>query len=402
MLSLILSFQLDLTTPCGWMLKSRIWRPYTPCTLNETHNLKDWEQYSGRDASILDFSTVNVFNLSRRAEGIYSVIDIGSSGVLQNAFLFVNSTLDLSAQRSDTLLVSVFDSVFGQLKNVSVTGFINITLNQAVITNVLLSKFIGSELGSVLTNCSSSLRFFVNGVETTSVSSFYTSVSVGAGQVLSSLVSSNKLFVKVFEIKYPTILSTNVYTSFDTTLYYNPFWDYYEGAYGQFAEYAQETMNMTVKYFKNNAELVLQKGDYDQVVYTGYTRSIAFFLNQYPVICNSNNYYDVVLKACVTASACTTASRFLLMDLCVSACPTGQFAVTITNAMCFYQCPMNKKYYKSGPTACTACSKNAYDTGCEASTTCTNSRLQFQSGCYKYCGVRANFDFNKCLCNNCA
>lgn len=107
---------IETSNQCGWMLNSRVWRPTEPCTLNSTHDLQLWEQYSDRDLCQLDFAVVNVYDFSKRDDGMYDVLEIAPTGLLKNAFLVVNATIDMSKDPdADSLFVSIFDSFMGSV-----------------------------------------------------------------------------------------------------------------------------------------------------------------------------------------------------------------------------------------------------------------------------------------------
>ena len=130
----------------------------------------------------MDLSVVNVFDLVDVGDCHYGVMDTGSAAVLENAFIVVNASLNLTESSCTALYVSVFDRAGGVFKNVSVTGEIRIILNKERLHEpVLLSGIFGTRLPALSPrsdrhdeepnqNISSSLTYFVNGVEATNSS----------------------------------------------------------------------------------------------------------------------------------------------------------------------------------------------------------------------------------------
>ena len=73
-------------------------------------------------------------------------MDLDPAGAVLNGVFVLNVSLDLSQYPyCRQLMVSLFDSVYGSVKNVSVTGFINITnLNASLFQSLpMLSTFFG-------------------------------------------------------------------------------------------------------------------------------------------------------------------------------------------------------------------------------------------------------------------
>ncbi|CAL5993313.1 Conserved_hypothetical protein [Hexamita inflata] len=418
MLQFLASFMIETSNQCGWMLNSRVWRPTEPCTLNSTHDLQLWEQYSDRDLCQLDFAVVNVYDFSKRDDGMYDVLEIAPTGLLKNAFLVVNATIDMSKDPdADSLFVSIFDSFMGSVQNVSVTGFVNITnVDFAKVQTIVLSKFFGSTLLAStpsFQNIFSNLRFFIGAATTlteitannqvisgvtvklvTTFDNLFTSADVISTanldipvptltQTIATMLTATKLYVIDYTWNYPYAITTKTYTAFDTTRYFNPFWDYYIGANGITAEYSEEIKIMNKKYFDASGnEVVWPKleSQYEMVVYYGMAKVITFFKNQYAVTCNDQQFFDPKLRACVTRSACV-ASKVLLQSLCLSACPTG---LTNVSSICHVACPLRSKQTPNSLGGCSSCS-TTFAQATQCSSTCPTGYFTFQGGCFQYC-----------------
>ncbi|CAL6027234.1 Hypothetical_protein [Hexamita inflata] len=174
----ILGEQLD---ECGFMTQGRLWKPTSSCFISEQLDFSHWSN-DGMDingtTSDIDMSVVNAvqlykYNMSNDSEyfTLYSLAVIMESASIQNLLIVVNASIDCS-QTSRNLLVTVFDSVFGSLANVTVVGQIHLrNLDPEQFQNITLSTLLGNVGleeedrkygGELLKDLASSLAYVVN------------------------------------------------------------------------------------------------------------------------------------------------------------------------------------------------------------------------------------------------
>ncbi|CAL6060011.1 Hypothetical_protein [Hexamita inflata] len=174
----ILGEQLD---ECGFMTQGRLWKPTSSCFISEQLDFSHWSN-DGMDingtTSDIDMSVVNAvqlykYDMSDGSENftLYSLAVIMESASIQNLLIVVNASIDCS-QTSRNLLVTVFDSVFGSLANVTVVGQIHLrNLDPEQFQNITLSTLLGNVGleeddrkygGGLLKDLASSLAYVVN------------------------------------------------------------------------------------------------------------------------------------------------------------------------------------------------------------------------------------------------
>ncbi|CAL6096975.1 Conserved_hypothetical protein [Hexamita inflata] len=186
MLLLINQFLQDTMSDCGWMTLGRIWSPKSPCILDDVIDLGNWMNYglnfSGNSTGV-DMSVVNVNQLaemkSTEDTSVHFLAMLTEEAQVSNAVFVVNVSIDCEQKKFTTkrLLISIFDSVYGQINNVTVVGNVNLkNLDFTTYDEVLLSSFFGNValedsdrlmngtdgLNGRLQTIFSSLRFIVN------------------------------------------------------------------------------------------------------------------------------------------------------------------------------------------------------------------------------------------------
>ncbi|CAL6027214.1 Hypothetical_protein [Hexamita inflata] len=177
----ILASQLD---DCGFMTSGRIWSPTSPCFIDSDADFSSWEN-DGMDingtTSEVDTSVVNVVNLvdytdsqNSTNNSIYFLAMVHEQGSISNVVIVVNVSVDCGKPSSfkKTLLMSIFDSVFGSLANVTVVGQIHLrNLDPEQFQNITLSTLLGNVGleeedrkygGELLKDLASSLAYVVN------------------------------------------------------------------------------------------------------------------------------------------------------------------------------------------------------------------------------------------------
>ncbi|CAL6049633.1 Conserved_hypothetical protein [Hexamita inflata] len=171
---------LDTFQDCGWMIQGRLWQPTTPCILTDAVDLNEWKNFGVNklgNSQILDLSVVNVKGLAiqnYKNSATYNLAMLSQGSSVSNAVFVVNATIDCAEinPKHKYLSVSLFDSVFGAIRNVSVIGEVHLlNFNPDKFTQVRLSTFFGNiglqddervYNGSMVSGVFSSLKFIVN------------------------------------------------------------------------------------------------------------------------------------------------------------------------------------------------------------------------------------------------
>ncbi|CAL6027244.1 Hypothetical_protein [Hexamita inflata] len=175
----IVSAQLD---DCGFMTAGRIWQPTSPCIIEDEIDFSNW-QNAGMDingtASEVDTSIINAIKMAllekignSTCSSVYSLAIVSRYSSLKNTLIVVNASISCSAtsDMAQKLLISVFDSVYGGLENVTVVGQINLrNLDPAKFEKITLSTLLGnvgvedrSYNGTMLNALFSSLKYIIN------------------------------------------------------------------------------------------------------------------------------------------------------------------------------------------------------------------------------------------------
>ena len=165
---------------CGMMLSSRIWNTKYNCDINETYDPNEAFENDAADLSVINLNTFAHLENYETCSHVAARLQTGAT--IRNALFIINVTIDMGETRCANLFVSLFD-LFGNaaLENVSVIGNVSITnINPSYVNGksnfgLVLSDFLGGFMNpdikqmragsSQLKNVSTSLKFFVDGVE---------------------------------------------------------------------------------------------------------------------------------------------------------------------------------------------------------------------------------------------
>ncbi|CAL6059995.1 Conserved_hypothetical protein [Hexamita inflata] len=177
LISQILSDQLS---DCGFMLRGRVWQPVMPCFIEENFDFSTWNNagmnISGNSTD-MDMSIINAVNFAEQknsvpgvTERLFQLAIIQEDGSLQNALFVVNASINALAVNKTHLLISVFDSVQGELHNVTVVGQIHLkNLDFSMYQQITLSTMLGNVNvndrtynGSMLSALYSNLKYIIN------------------------------------------------------------------------------------------------------------------------------------------------------------------------------------------------------------------------------------------------
>ncbi|CAL5991474.1 Conserved_hypothetical protein [Hexamita inflata] len=371
MLSLLQASLLIGFENCKWMQQSRIWSGLSPCYLNDSINLK------AANAS-LDNSVVNVLDLylSSKINGVctYSLLELNSSGSIQNGGFYVNVSLNIDADCT-LVKVSLFDSVQGKLKNISVAGFVNLTTINSPELN--LSQFVGHSLVKDYSdaNLSLYLKYFKNGAQIAqnSVLTNFDKLDIPFSNTPMALVESpqwgfvrNGTTYTLTSMVYASILSQagqfQKYYTFPAVLLYANNYDTMDAFYVDFSASGSETLD---------AASVAQRVYYKAGVV------MAYFPSLNPVYCYQQRY-DVISHACVAQCG---DSQVEFNGMCVSICPQGHLSF---NKICYLSCPAEQGAVKETSSACKLCSQKATDDG-ECVETSPANYFSYQNGFFSVC-----------------
>lgn len=140
------------TEICGWMTASRIWSPDMSCELSSKFDPRVVIRENTTDQNYVDLSVINVIDLEKFQEDtdqcVYHAIQVtsegGQTGEIVDATFIVNVSLNLSDAICSVAYVSILSEVGGKLSNITVTGFVNITVPTGVEMKVYMSPMIGS------------------------------------------------------------------------------------------------------------------------------------------------------------------------------------------------------------------------------------------------------------------
>ncbi|CAL6097836.1 Growth_factor receptor cysteine-rich domain superfamily [Hexamita inflata] len=175
----------DALDECGFMMQGRIWRPSYPCFIDSIIDFSHWEN-EGMDingtSSEMDLSIINVHKLGEFSELMneshrrsFSLARIMREGSLKNVLFVVDFSVEIKRKYQkfgQNLFVSVFDSVYGNVQNVTVTGRVNlVNFNAEQYTDIVLSTFFGNVAlsgqqrvynGTGINQVQSSLKYIIN------------------------------------------------------------------------------------------------------------------------------------------------------------------------------------------------------------------------------------------------
>ncbi|CAL6060069.1 Growth_factor receptor cysteine-rich domain superfamily [Hexamita inflata] len=173
----------DVLDDCGFMTQGRIWQPTSPCFVETDIDFSHWTN-QGMDingtTSEMDTSVINALKLgefNQLSDSFmrkrYSLAHVGLDIIIKNALIVVNFSIDIqNDQFEQNLHISIFDSVYGGVENVTVVGqvdLVNFDVNK--YTDVTLSTFFGNVAldgpnrtynGNLINEVYSSLKYIIN------------------------------------------------------------------------------------------------------------------------------------------------------------------------------------------------------------------------------------------------
>ncbi|CAL5987792.1 Conserved_hypothetical protein [Hexamita inflata] len=408
---------------CDWMLKSRLWQPKYPCELNSTLNLDLWfnpGQNIASDSSTLDARIVTAISLSKtydQSSITYKLLDLAPTGELSNAHIFMNTTVTVSEKIKGLTVYAVpFGSVQGSFDNVSVSGYVNLTISDfSFLNEVYLSRMFGfipkkydltnypAEYKDefIFRNVSSSLKFFVNGVEikeNVTVNGVQFNISNGFGYSAVNVSNSDYQIQNDQNMHHFTYELTDSVTKETTDIKAwfafplnqgandnsNALDDLYPLSFQMSLEKFYETKGMMLRRFNATGfELEYPYNNVDFVIYQENTKAV-YMKDSQIIECNGNDVFDVKTRKCITRDACySNDGQFLFQSTCVSQCPNN--FVTF-NQTCWVTCPQwLGAYLDAQSNQCAEITNNQYAIPHGQVQSCLG--FVFKKGCYVVCPV---------------
>ncbi|CAL6020876.1 Hypothetical_protein [Hexamita inflata] len=401
---------------CEWMFESRLWMPKYNCELSQTLNLDNWynpSQNMASDQTTLDTRVVTAASLVRSNErdiSLFKLLDLSHSGMLANAHIFFNVSISLKNSQK-IVKVAPFGSFLGRLDNVSVSGCVNITIeDHTTLSEVKLSKLLGdigddsdlinhpSDFADEFNfrNVSSSLKYFINGVEIivdgvqnnvkfSLVNAFDEQVNISQNtyqlssdtsmhhftyKLTDSVTSQTEYITAWFPFQLKDVSNDNS----------NALNDLYPYPLQMSLEKFYETKGMATRRFNATGfELEYPYLFTDLVVYQDNTKAAAVINNQL-LICTGSKVFDIKTKACITRDECLTKpNQLIFQSTCVLYCPNNFFSF---NKACYQTCPQHLGAYLENGIC-----KQVPDTyfAAENKSVQTCSQFTFLKGCFKTC-----------------
>ncbi|CAL5991598.1 Conserved_hypothetical protein [Hexamita inflata] len=424
---------------CEWQLSGRIWYSTQSCSLDaplDLSKIRNPALQSSTDFADIDASVVTAVQMGQELADnsqFNQLLDIGPLGALSNGLIIINSSIQVDND-VESLYVSVFGSFQGSLDNISISGSVNISINNPNLKQIHLSTFIGNtrpglnrtisnqdEADFTFRNVKTELSYYLNEQKVMNKLSYLdssynivqdpTTVEVHLKTVFDdeeiNVPSASVDYSKLVQDKY-TVTDNQKMNTFDvytwTSIPYkkgnqidnqfiNAFEDLYTNSLQIQLEKFYETEGMMVRRFNDAGKELEMANDNDpSVVLTIYqedTKAVAIRKDSPMVICEYPYFYDITGKQCV--DSCIT--KFIFQSTCVESCPEGFY---LFNNECWIRCPTwLGAIPQSGNNICQDCgSEYASDTTCTA---CPSSKFMFNRGCFDYCPPGTISDsFNKC------
>ncbi|CAL6087888.1 putative [Hexamita inflata] len=410
------------------MFKSRIWKPNINCELNQYLNLDSWSnpaQNINSNSKFLDTRIITISQLVRsdfERVSMYKAIDLGSNGSLINTHFHLNVSLDL-IDTLPSLYVSPFGSLMGRFDNVSVSGFVNISLDLNKIKDIKLSKligYIGLACDSInhhpeyndefcLRNASSSLRYYINGVEIitqTELNGAQINIQNAFDQDINVTINTYDLNNDPNIHHFTYQLTDSVVNKIEYITAWFPFPlnfggndnnnalnDLYPYPLQISQEKYYETKGMTQRRFNaNGIEVDFPFLGTTIVIYQENTKAVAM-INEKFIICSGSQVFDLKSKNCITRDQCfEKLDQFTFQSTCVLQCPKNYY---IFNQTCFQTCPQYLGAYKSSGYICSQAQSLYYATYDASVQIC--SQYIFKKGCYASCPSGTVISGQNCL-----
>ncbi|CAL6109614.1 Hypothetical_protein [Hexamita inflata] len=412
---------------CDWMFKSRLWVPKYDCELDYSLNFDQWNnpgQNIVGNSTLLDARVITASALQKSAYElitVYKVLDIGYSGSISNAHIFINASITHSSVfKNNIVQIYPFGSVLGQLDNVSISGCVNISSSLVNVSELMFSRMFGSVFGDAVNyppehneefqfrNVSSSLRFFLNGIEITAntiINNTLITIENGIDQPVNITVNQYQLNDDTnmhhftYELTDKVSGQQNIITAwfafplnFGLNNNINALNDLYPFSLQMSLDKYYETKGMTLRRFNvNGFEVEYPYYHVDFVIYQDNTKSVAIE-DQQIIICSGDKIFDIKTKSCISRDQCyAIPDQLLFQATCVLLCPMN---FVVFNKSCYQECPRWLGSFISG-NVCAQAQNGKFASKFASVNICPI--FTFKLGCYEYCPHGTNIQGHTCV-----
>ncbi|CAL6026053.1 Cysteine-rich_membrane protein 2 [Hexamita inflata] len=357
---------------CDWSTEGFVWSSFSDCNIGTVID-------STLLVATADVSVANIFDLYK-SSGNYSLANL--TGQIKHMYIFVNTSINIT---DPTSYITLFDYISGSMTNVTLSGFINITVDVSNPTSLFFAPF-GNFLYDLATQNAkfvqiySDLQFRVNGmlvtfdgqyfngtIKTRLLTNFNQKTDVTRKMTFTTpplnyidMLRQHKLYVELVD-------KTPYYCAFDAFNSKNLHIKYYELPFRTLRDF-KYLLNGAVKVKLDALGNQVTDNTFTTIVYT--TDAKAFVPKG--LMCGTNSYFKYD-GTCTTNLAC---SGFIFKHMCLKACPTGQYTLSSyivdSKDYCQTTCPQHLGYVSSGQTC--VYSPNS---------SCTGGDTLFQKGCYQ-------------------
>ncbi|CAL6110462.1 multiple_epidermal growth factor-like domains protein [Hexamita inflata] len=372
MLSFVISIS-ELISPANWLTDVRIWSNQSLYPFTAKY---DYMQASPQ-STIVTITSLRQFS-SFKGNCSFSALDGFKTSSLKNAVYILNVDLALPPNCAN-VEIAFMNSVQGELDNITVTGWVNVSGNS--IVEFRGSQFVGHIYdGAVIGGYYSNLSFLLNNGNLDNSSSVFIHPSNFDGIDIGTVIGMNN--AAVIGTQIATCTGSNVfYSQTAENDHQNLIREWYPARLELF-----EWKMMRSKYYfmdfdvngdmTTDFTLSVQRAYY----YPGTTNIAVFLQDGSQVECSQ--FYDPISKSC--KAACDSGSK-IYEQFCQSACPTNYFTAS-DSEYCYVQCPAKLGYYIDG-SVCKKCltakvvNLAVDDQDCIASCP-TSSPVVVGSGCF--------------------
>ncbi|CAL5977824.1 Conserved_hypothetical protein [Hexamita inflata] len=393
---------------CDSVQNGLVWGSYYSCDMS---NIVDSSVTTAQG----DLSVANVLDLYKLNNN-FSFANF--TGQINNMYIFVNTSILVTEPVS---YITIFDYISGSMRNVTLSGFINITIDISNAAQIFLAPFGNilydqTTLNTKLLQIKSDLQFRVNGNRVKFDGQWFN------GSIKTRLLSNfneiadsfRKLLLTSPELDYVGMLQRNQlqYEFIQNMTYYMAFKQedkpnlhekLYELPLRTIIDYKLLLTGTTQVKLDANGNYV-NDDSFTKIVYT--TDTQAFVPNG--LMCSQTSYFKYD-GSCTTDISCDGS---IYKHICLKACPAGSFTMNFNvNSVnyCVEQCPKHLGYITSAqscvysPNSSCAGGETLFLKGCYS--TIPSGLIQWQepqtqddclTAQFKYFVKKSKLDYNYC------
>ncbi|CAL6087312.1 Conserved_hypothetical protein [Hexamita inflata] len=347
-----------------------VWGAYYNCDMS---NIVDSSVTTAQG----DLSVANVLDL-QKLNNNFSLANF--TGQINNMYIFVNTSILVTDPIS---YITIFDYISGSMRNVTLSGFINITIDTSNAVQIFLAPFGNflydqTTLNTKFTQIKSDLQFMVNGMRVQFDRQWYN------GTIKTRLLSNfneiadsfRKLMLTSPILNYAALLKQKIIFCeiVNKIAYYSGFQAFYKpNLHTKLYELPLKTI-LDYKQLLNGATEVKLDSNENQVTDDSFTKIVyttdvqAFVPNG--LMCSQTSYFKYD-GSCTTNTACGGS---IFKQMCLKACPLGLFTMNFnvdSVNYCVEECPKHLGYLTSGQYC-------VYS----PSSSCSGGETLFLKGCY--------------------